>query len=140
VATMTLSRTTADIAYAWASSNDFFVGVLLDDLQFTTTRDPFAITDANGNYSITGLKPGEHFIREVLQPGWTQTAPAEGFYDVTLVSGQNQTGLDFANAQSPEPGRYGAQPPSGRAFAPPSSARLRHPFEDPTDSDGWWWV
>jgi hypothetical protein len=140
LATLTLSRPTADIAYAFASSDQVNEGVLLDNLRFITAGEPFAVTDANGNYTITGLKPGEHFIREVLQPGWTQTAPAEGFYDVTLVSGQNQSGLDFGNVQSPEPIVFAAQPPPGGAFAVAQSVRIRHPFDDPFEGEGWWWV
>jgi hypothetical protein len=140
LATLTLTRPAAEIAYAEASSNQVNEGVLLDNLQFTTTRDPFAVTDANGNYTITGLKPGEHFIREVLQPGWTQTEPAEGFYDVTLISGQNQSGLDFGNVQNPEPISFAAQPPPGGPFAVAQSVRIRYPFDDPFEGEGWWWV
>jgi protocatechuate 3,4-dioxygenase beta subunit len=99
LATMTLTRPTADIAYALASSNNYDYGVLLDDLSFTTSSEPYAITDANGGYTLSGLKPGDHIIREVVQAGWTETVPAEGFYSITLVSGQNQSGIDFVNQQ-----------------------------------------
>ena len=43
------------------------------------------LTDANGQYSFTGLNPGTYTVTEVQQTGWTQTA---GGTTVTLTSGQ----------------------------------------------------
>jgi protocatechuate 3,4-dioxygenase beta subunit len=123
LATLTLSRPSGDIAYAYASSDQVNEGVLLDNLRFTSASEPFAVTAANGSYSIPGLKPGDHVIREVVQPGWTQTRPDGGFYSVTLVSGQNQTGLDFGNV--PDGGAGGFAVPgngSGRGGALAPSA------------------
>jgi hypothetical protein len=138
--TLSLTRPTADIAYAFASSDQTDQGVLLDKLQFATTSAPLAVTAGGRSYSIGGLEPGHQFIREVLQTGWTQTVSAEGFSSINLVSGQNQTGLEFANVHDTEPGGFRALPPLGRAFALSQSVRTRDPFEDPTDSNDWWWV
>ncbi|TAK57791.1 MAG: T9SS type A sorting domain-containing protein [Bacteroidetes bacterium] len=56
-----------------------------------------ALTDVNGAYSFTNLTAGEYQISEVVQPGWYQTMPATGSYQVTVNSGTNSTGLDFGN-------------------------------------------
>ncbi|MCK5681329.1 hypothetical protein KAI46_11020, partial [bacterium] len=37
--------------------------------------ETYAITDQDGNYSLTGLDPGTYVIAEEQQPGWTQTFP-----------------------------------------------------------------
>jgi protocatechuate 3,4-dioxygenase beta subunit len=111
--TLTLARAQDDIAYALASSNDINYGVLLDNLRYTT--DPFAVTAANGAYSIPGLAPGEHILREVVQPGWTPTTPPDGSYDINLVSGQSVSGLDFGNIQDPGPAP-GPAPRGGLGF------------------------
>jgi hypothetical protein len=52
-------------------------------------------TDTNGDYHLT-LPCGTYFIREVLQSGYTQTCPSNGYYVVTVGSSPN-TGLNFGN-------------------------------------------
>ena len=47
-----------------------------------------ARTDPAGRYAFLNLRPGQHIIREVVQSGWRQTAPAGGAYVLTLTSGQ----------------------------------------------------
>src|SRR5262249_44752766 len=42
--------------------------------------EQFVDTDADGNYTLAGLQAGTHTIRLVPQDGWTQTAPADGYY------------------------------------------------------------
>ena len=42
------------------------------------TGEPYALTDANGNYAITGLPPGTYDVLEALPAGWEQTAPSQG--------------------------------------------------------------
>jgi hypothetical protein len=138
--TMSLSRPTADITSVWASSDDFFYGVLLDRLQFTTTSASVAVPGAGRSYSIPGAEPRQQLIGEVLQTGWTQTVLAGGLSSINIVSGQNQTGLNIAIVQDTELRGFRAPPPPGRAYAVSQSVRIRDPFEDPTDSNDWWWV
>jgi SdrD B-like domain/RTX calcium-binding nonapeptide repeat (4 copies)/Bacterial Ig-like domain len=53
------------------------------------TGEPTATTDADGNYEFTGVVPGTHVVREVVQPGWSQTRPGAGG---TVVNGSFETG------------------------------------------------
>ena len=56
-------------------------------------------TDATGTYSFS-VKPGTYTVSETQQAGWTQSypdIPGDGDWDVTLTSGQNDTGNDFGN-------------------------------------------
>ena len=64
--------------------------------------EPSAVTDADGNYSITGIYAGTWKIREVLQDGWTCTFPLDDdgkgcYYEETFVSGSAFEGNDFGN-------------------------------------------
>ena len=56
-------------------------------------------TDGSGDYSFTGLPPGEYRIEVVALPGWVCTGDADGGSDlrvaVTLASGQSATGKNF---------------------------------------------
>jgi uncharacterized repeat protein (TIGR01451 family) len=54
-------------------------------------------TDSAGNYSFTIPAPGTYTVAEVLQSGWTQTAPTTGTYSVTVSPGQVVTNLNFGN-------------------------------------------
>ena len=40
-----------------------------------TSSERSTTTDANGNYALTNLAPGNYIVREVQQPGWWQTTP-----------------------------------------------------------------
>jgi hypothetical protein len=46
--------------------------------------EPFAITDANGNYTIHNAFPFDQVVREVLQPGWVRSQPRAVTTNVTL--------------------------------------------------------
>jgi hypothetical protein len=65
-------------------------------------------TDSNGNYTISGVAPGTYTLREVLQGGYTQTAPASpGTYSVTVTAGGTVAGKNFgdhASAPTGDPG------------------------------------
>jgi protocatechuate 3,4-dioxygenase beta subunit len=70
------------------------VTLWLGDEQVASTT-----TDASGNYSFTGLKPGVYRVSETDSAGWVSTADVEGTNDnqitVTLASGDDKTGQDF---------------------------------------------
>ena len=74
------------------------------------------VTDANGDYTVTGLNPGAYIACEVLQAGWTQSFPASGAdctgssgatdlaaegHAFTLTSGEDEVDNDFGNFQPP---------------------------------------
>jgi len=62
-------------------------------------------TDANGNY-VLNVRPGSFRLREVVQPGFTQTSPAGGFYKLRLRAGGVAAGQNFGNmtgAPAPTP-------------------------------------
>ena len=61
------------------------------------TPDPQTTTDASGNYSFFGIGDGTHQIREVVQPGFTQTTPAGGFHNVVIFGGQPASDRNFGN-------------------------------------------
>jgi hypothetical protein len=52
-------------------------------------------TDANGNYSFTGLADGIYRVEETKLTGWAQISG--DFRWVLVVNGKSLTGLDFAN-------------------------------------------
>jgi uncharacterized repeat protein (TIGR01451 family) len=55
-------------------------------------------TDSLGNYSFTVPAPGTYTVAEVLQTGWTQTAPATpGTHTVNALPGQVVSNKDFGN-------------------------------------------
>jgi protocatechuate 3,4-dioxygenase beta subunit len=57
-----------------------------------------AVTNATGTYAFANIAPGNYSVREVQQPGWTQTTPNPG--PVNLTGGANITGINFGNNQS----------------------------------------
>ncbi|CAD5959145.1 SdrD B-like domain-containing protein [Planktothrix agardhii] len=59
--------------------------------------EPTAVTNATGAYAFANIPPGNYSLREVQQPGWTQTTPNPG--PVNLTGGANITGINFGNNQ-----------------------------------------
>ncbi len=55
------------------------------------------VTDASGNYTFTNVGPGTYTIREVQQPGYTQTTVNPG--TIAAISGTNVGGVAFGNFQ-----------------------------------------
>jgi subtilisin-like proprotein convertase family protein len=64
-----------------------------------TSGERFDTTDADGNYSIDDLPPGQYIVREDVQSGWTQTAPTVGgtAWNLNLGAGQSISSRDFGN-------------------------------------------
>ena len=57
------------------------------------------VTDANGNYSFTGLTTGTTYeVREVLPTNYVLTAPTAGYFSLSPANGQNLTGENFFDA------------------------------------------
>jgi hypothetical protein len=69
-------------------------------------------TDGNGDYTITGLTPGDYVVCEVGQADWFQSYPVSGSgdcsisatlgaegYAITITSGEDEVDNDFGNFQ-----------------------------------------
>jgi hypothetical protein len=71
-----------------------------NDSVWDNPAEPSAVSDVNGNYSITGVDPGNWNLREVAQLGWTQTSPAGGApHAITVQSNGSVTNRNFGNFQ-----------------------------------------
>jgi hypothetical protein len=66
----------------------------------THPLEPYALTDANGNYLITGVRPGTDVVRVYLPAGWVATRPVGGAYHLAVTSGQARTKVDFGVARA----------------------------------------
>jgi hypothetical protein len=71
--TMSIVRPTADISFMLAFGLNGEVAAL-DNLIYGSS-EPFATTDANGDFEFPELAPGTYEIAEVPQFGWVQTGP-----------------------------------------------------------------
>ncbi|MCA9095508.1 MAG: hypothetical protein KDA68_18645, partial [Planctomycetaceae bacterium] len=80
----------------WTVFSDVNSNGLLD------VGEPFATTDANGDYTIFGVAYGSASISEVIQPGWLPTNTVGGTTSVYLLNGENLTGIDFGNRERQE--------------------------------------
>jgi uncharacterized repeat protein (TIGR03803 family) len=69
----------------------------LDGSGVLKSGDPAATTDANGNYTLTGLADGTYTVREVLLGGVLLSAPDSSSYQVTLANGTTVSGENFAD-------------------------------------------
>jgi hypothetical protein len=68
--------------------------------------EPFAVTDANGNYTITGINPGAWRLREELPVNWVNTYPTLAdsygrYWQVVVQSSGSSVGRDFGNVATP---------------------------------------
>jgi hypothetical protein len=59
--------------------------------------EPAAITKADGSYLLTPPRAGSYTIREVVDPGYVQTFPANGFHSVSYDGSTPLGGFDFGN-------------------------------------------
>ncbi|HJT32578.1 MAG TPA: SdrD B-like domain-containing protein [Pirellulales bacterium] len=55
-------------------------------------KNPQATTDANGNFSISGVAPGTYTVNEVLPTGFGLSTPVQ---NVTVAANQTATGVTF---------------------------------------------
>jgi len=54
-------------------------------------------TDANGDYSLTGLAPGAYTVSQVLFGGELQSTPSTGSLQVTVTAGATTSNQDFGD-------------------------------------------
>jgi hypothetical protein len=59
-------------------------------------REPKSTTGADGTY-VLSVPPGQHTIREVLQPGWKQTFPTNGSHTVLVRANESIPNINFGN-------------------------------------------
>lgn len=59
--------------------------------------DPQAVTDVNGNYTLSNLVAGRYAVLEQIPSGYAVTSPSTGSNVVTLTTGQAATDVNFAN-------------------------------------------
>jgi len=81
-------------------------------------------TNKDGSYCFDNLPPGTYIVSEVMQNGWTQTAPSAGTYSLTLTSNQHIDGINFGNKQSSAVG----------CVTPPDSMVAWWPLDETTSS------
>jgi protocatechuate 3,4-dioxygenase beta subunit len=59
--------------------------------------EPSTTSDVSGDYTLTGVSPGTHTVRQVVPAGWTASHPPGGSYSVTLAAGGTATGRNFGS-------------------------------------------
>ncbi|MCA9166756.1 MAG: VCBS repeat-containing protein [Planctomycetales bacterium] len=76
----------------------FTIYVDLNDDGVLNPGEPFAITDADGNYTIDNLAPGTYSVREMVPDDYALSYPVTGRYVITIgQSNQLISNLDFGN-------------------------------------------
>ena len=68
----------------------------LDGNGLVGLREPKTITGADGSY-VLAVPPGQHTVREVLQPGWRQTFPTSGSHTVVVQANSTVPDVNFGN-------------------------------------------
>ena len=66
----------------------------LDAGEFST---PVSTT---GTFHFNNVPAGQYHVEEVARPGWRQTFPAAGYYNLNLAAGQTAKNLTFANTNT----------------------------------------
>ncbi len=77
----------------------FYIYLDLDGDNSIDLGDPAAVTDEDGFYSITA-PAGAYTVREVLSPGWAQTFPVSGEWDVIIVADEELPDINFGNTEA----------------------------------------
>jgi uncharacterized repeat protein (TIGR01451 family) len=86
--------------------------------------EPAATSTADGSWSISGIKPGTYNVREVANPSYTCTVPANGCsHNVTFTGGQTASIGEFGNAPVPQQQQAPAQA-GGTPTTPPGQVVL----------------
>ncbi len=65
----------------------------------TAAGDPSDVTEFGGSYIIEGVPPGTWPVRVSGQIGWSLTAPAAGFHELTVASDSRHMDIEFGYAQ-----------------------------------------
>ncbi|MGK7874205.1 MAG: SdrD B-like domain-containing protein, partial [Xenococcaceae cyanobacterium] len=60
--------------------------------------EPSQVTDDNGQYQFSDLKPGTYVVREIVPAGYRQTFPGDA-HRVELGADQQVSGLNFGNVK-----------------------------------------
>ncbi len=74
-------------------------GIILCDAMNTPVDT--AYTDSFGFYNFTGVSPGNYFVKEINQSGWTPSQPATGQYSITVDTLGVISNVDFGNCETP---------------------------------------
>jgi streptogramin lyase len=93
--------------------------IIYSDLDGDGLRDvdePFATTDANGQY-VLYVAAGSHLIREEQQAGWIQTSPTPRLY-ATANDGRALIQIDSTTGSASVIGPFGYQSTYAAAFTP----------------------
>ena len=64
-----------------------------------TAGEPSALTDAAGNYTLSGIAVGSTVVRIAPQVGWSPTAPGTGMQLVVVENASVVTGVNFGAKQ-----------------------------------------
>jgi hypothetical protein len=93
--------------------------------------EPAGASQANGTWSISGIKPGNYAVRESANPNYNCTAPANCKYDVTFTAGVVTPVGAFGNQPKPtsavSPTTTPSQTVLGNRTVAPGRARLLGP-------------
>lgn len=82
------------------------------------------VTDSLGAYRFSNLAAGSYKIRQVLQSGWMQTSPANGYgWTITLATSQALFGQNFGTKQ-------------GVSLPPPAGGSISGTVWNDLDGDG----
>ncbi|MFY9488029.1 MAG: SdrD B-like domain-containing protein [Solirubrobacterales bacterium] len=54
-------------------------------------------SDANGDFTFGGLRPGEHSVSETLKPHWRSTSPLSGSISGILLQSNQTADIEFGN-------------------------------------------
>ncbi len=94
-----------------------------DGVPSALAREPWAITNNQGNYVFNGVGPGTHLVRLVPKAGFIQTTPNPA--PVAARSGQNVSGVLFGSKQGSS---VLAESPGGAADIEPLTAGQAAPL------------